>query len=286
MISIISAMKQGKRRAIPLSLAKHGLMIAIAALVLVPLATLVFAAFKTTPEITNGKPLALPQGLYLDNLISSFHKADVIRAVTNTSIIGICSVIANMLLGSMLAYIIARFDFRFKRVVLALFVFGIIVPFYTTEIARFGLIKDLGLYNTLMAPILIYTGADMGQIFIYKQFMDKIPAELDEAAMMEGASYWTIYWKIIFPLVLPASATLAIIKFVDIANDMYIPYLYIPSEKFRTLSTALMLFYGDRTLNWAGMCAGIIWIMLPTLLVYFVLQRYIFAGLVAGAVKE
>lgn len=274
------------RRQLPLALAKHGLLIAITLIVLVPLATLLFAAFKTTPEITSGKPLALPSSFYLDNLISSFHKANVLLAVKNTSIIGAVSVFANMIIGSMLAYIIARFEFRFKRIVLALFVFGIIVPFYTTEIARFGLIKDLGIYNSLLAPILIYTGADMVQIFIYKQFMDKIPVELDEAAMMEGASYFTIYWKIIFPLVLPASATLAIIKFVDIANDMYIPYLYIPSEQFRTLSTALMLFYGDRTLNWAGMSAGIIWIMLPTLVVYFILQRYIFAGLVAGAVKE
>ncbi|MFC5471178.1 carbohydrate ABC transporter permease [Cohnella suwonensis] len=274
------------RRRLPVAFTKHGLLIAIAVIVLVPLATLLFAAFKTTSEITSGNPLALPNGFYFDNLISSFRKADVILSLKNTSIIGIVSVLANMIIGSMLAYIIARFDFRFKRVVLALFVFGIIVPFYTTEIARFGLIKDLGIYNSLLAPILIYTGADMVQIFIYKQFMDKIPVELDEAAMMEGASYFKIYWKIIFPLVLPASATLAIIKFVDIANDMYIPYLYIPSEKFRTLSTSLMLFYGDRTLNWAGMSAGILWIMLPTIIVYFFLQRYIFAGLVAGAVKE
>lgn len=131
----------------------------------------------------------------------------------------------------------------------------------------------MGLYNTLFAPILIYIGADMMQIFVYKQFIDKISVSLDESAMMEGASYLTIFLKVIFPLILPAASTLAIIKFVDITNDMYIPYLYIPSDQYRTLSTALMLYAGDRSVDWASLSACIIWNMIPTLTA-FLLYMY------------
>ena len=104
--------------------------------------------------------------------------------------------------------------------------------------------------------------------------------------MIEGASYLTIFFKIILPLIRPAIATLAIIKFVDITNDMYIPYLYIPSDKFRTLSTALMTYSGDRSVDWASLSACIIWVMIPTLTAYLFFQKYILAGITAGSVKE
>ena len=124
------------------------------------------------------------------------------------------------------------------------------------------------------------------QIFVYKQFIDKIPVSLDESAMLDGASYFTIFIRIIFPLVIPAALTVAIIKFVEISNDMYIPYLYIPSDKFRTLSTTLMIFQGDQTLDWGNLSAGMILVIVPSLMIYFVFQKYIFSGLVSGASKE
>ena len=103
---------------------------------------------------------------------------------------------------------------------------------------------------------------------------------------MDGASYITIFTRIIFPLVVPASLTIAIIKFVDISNDMYTPYLYIPSDSLRTLTTALMIFQGERTLDWEKLSSGVILIMAPPLILYFIFQKRIFAGLVAGASKE
>ena len=186
----------------------------------------------------------------------------------------------------MVSYILARFEFKFKKVILSSFMVAMIIPFTTIEVARFTIIKNLGLFNTYWAPILIYVGADLIQIYVYKQFIDKIPVSLDESAMIDGASYFTIFTRIIFPLVVPASLTIAIIKFVEISNDMYTPYLYIPSDSLRTLTTALMIFQGERTLDWGKLSAGVIVIMAPSLMIYFAFQKYIFAGLVTGASKE
>jgi multiple sugar transport system permease protein len=267
-------------------LLKYVVLIIITMIVIVPLMIIVLSAFKTLPEISQMKPLSLPKKLYLGNFIETFKKAKIILALTNTFIIAGISVVINVFLGAMTSYIISRFDFKGKKIVMALFLVAMIIPFYTIEVARFGLIRDIHLYNTLFAPILIYIGADMMQIFVYKQYIDKVSVSLDESAMIEGASYITIFFKVIFPLVIPAAATLAIIKFVDITNDMYIPYLYIPSDKFRTLSTALMLFAGDRSIDWGSISACIIWVMIPTLTVYLFFQKYILAGITAGAVKE
>lgn len=265
---------------------KYAVLIAIVAVVFIPLSVIVLSAFKTQPELVQGTVFALPKSLYLNNFIDSFKQAKVLLALKNTLIITVTSVLLNVIIGAMVSYIIARFDFKVRKLIMGIFLVAMIVPFTTIEVARFSIVNNLGLYNTLWAPILIYVGADLMQIFVYKQFIDKIPESLDESAMLDGASYFTIFRKIIFPLIIPAALTVAIIKFVEISNDMYIPYLYIPSDKFRTLSTTLMIFQGDRTLDWGNLSAGVIWVIMPALVIYFVFQKYIFSGLVAGASKE
>ncbi len=104
--------------------------------------------------------------------------------------------------------------------------------------------------------------------------------------LLDGCSYFGIFFRIIFPLLLPATATLGIIKAVDIMNDMYIPYLYMPSSKLRTMTTTLMDFSSSRAGSWEILSAAIIVVLIPTVFIYIVFQKFIFAGIVAGAVKE
>jgi raffinose/stachyose/melibiose transport system permease protein len=257
----------------------------ITVIVLIPLFIVLFAALKPAAELAASSPLAIPQSFYWGNLKTAFIKGDILTGFKNTFILIIVSVVLNTILGTMTAYILNRFDFRLKKVIFALFTVAMVVPFYTTEVARFQIIKVLGLYNTLYAPTIIYAGTDLLQIFIYLQFMEKISVQLDESAMMDGASYFRIFRSIIFPLMIPATATLAIIKTVEIMNDMYIPFLYMPAKKLHTLSTALMSFVGERASYWNELSAAILIIMLPTVLIYLFFQRYVFAGLIDGAVK-
>lgn len=116
----------------------------------------------------------------------------------NTLIILVVSIFFNAILGTVTAYIIERFKFRFKNAVVSLFFIGMLVPTFVTEIARFKIINGLGLYNTLGAPIVIYVASDLMQLYIYRQFISTIPAALDESALLDGCSYFGVFARIIF----------------------------------------------------------------------------------------
>ena len=161
--------------------------------------------------------------------------------------------------------------------------FGTITAFI---IERFQIIQGLHLYNTIGAPIVIYVASDLMQLYIYRQFISGISVALDEAALLDGCSYFGLFVKIIFPLLAPATATVCIIKAINIINDMYIPYLYMPKNKLRTLTTFLMNYANAQQGSWQTLEAGIIIIMIPTIALYVFFQKYILAGVAAGAVKE
>lgn len=161
--------------------------------------------------------------------------------------------------------------------------FGTITAFI---IARFQIIQGLHLYNTIGAPIVIYVASDLMQLYIYRQFISEISVALDEAALLDGCSYFGLFVKIIFPLLAPATATVCIIKAINIINDMYISYLYMPKNKLRTLTTFLMNYANAQQGSWQTLAAGIIIIMIPTIALYVFFQKYILAGVAAGAVKE
>ncbi|GJM69019.1 hypothetical protein HMSSN036_12350 [Paenibacillus macerans] len=126
----------------------------------------------------------------------------------------------------------------------------------------------------------------MIQIILYLQFIRNIPVDLDESAMAEGASLFRIYRSIIFPLLTPATATLIILKTISIYNDMYTPYLYMPKQSLGVVTTVLMRFQGVNVADWNLICAAILLILLPTVVLYFFLQKYIFEGVTSGAVNE
>ena len=109
--------------------------------------------------------------------------------------------------------------------------------------------------------------------------------DMDESAMMDGASYFKIYRSIIFPQLKPAIATVAILKILGIYNDMLLPYLYMPSPDLRTVTTSIMMFYSTKTAAWNVMSAGMLLIMLPTVLIFLFAQKYIISGIGAGSVK-
>ncbi|WP_340140757.1 carbohydrate ABC transporter permease [Ruminiclostridium cellobioparum] len=268
------------------SVLSYIIMCIITVIVFLPIIITVFASFKTAAQIGIDFPLKMPSFSYLENYITVFTRGKILLGFKNSVLIVVVSLVLNTFLGSMTAFTLNRFNFRFKKVIMALFVIGMVIPVYVTEIARFPLLHSLGVYNTMFAPIIIYAATDLMQIYIYTQFVEKISVSLDESAMLDGCSYFGIFFRIIFPLLLPATATLGIIKAVDIMNDMYIPYLYMPSSKLRTMTTTLMDFSSSRAGSWEILSAAIIVVLIPTVFIYIVFQKFIFAGIVAGAVKE
>ncbi len=168
----------------------------------------------------------------------------------------VVSLIFNVMFGTITAFIIERFQFKGKKIVVALFFVGMLIPTFVTEISRFRIINGMHLYNTLGAPIVIYVASDLMQLYIYRQFISGLSVSLDEAALLDGCSYYGQFFKIIFPLLAPATATVCIIKAINIINDMYIPYLYMPKTKLRTLTTFLMDYANAQQGSWQTLAAG------------------------------
>jgi raffinose/stachyose/melibiose transport system permease protein len=254
--------------------------------ILFPIFMVLINAFKGNAEYAKSDLFDLPRSfLYLENFIVVLHVGRMGQAFINIMIVISAAVTINVVLGTMIAYALGRFDFKLKKLVLGMYAMAVLIPAITTQVATFSIIKNLGLFNTIYAPILLYLGTDLVQIYLYLQFIRNIPYELDESAMIEGASLFRIYRVIVLPLLAPATATVTILKTISIYNDMYTPYLYMPSQNLGVVSTTLMKFSGTHSTQWNNICAGILIVWIPTIVLYLFLQKYIFAGIVNGAVK-
>jgi ABC-type glycerol-3-phosphate transport system permease component len=256
------------------------------AAVLLPPLVLVMASLKTHDEFATTGPFDPPGNWFnLHNYAVAFTNGHMLRGFVNTSIIMVVSLAGTVLIGSMAAYAIDRFTFRIRSLVVAMFLLATLVPGVTTQVATFKVIDTLGLYDTRWSAIALFLGTDIISIYIFGQFLRGVPRELDEAAAMEGAGPFAIYWKIILPLLKPAIATVVIIKGITMYNEFYIPFLYMPSQELGVISTSLFRFKGPFGAQWEVISAGVILVIVPTLIVFLLLQRFIYNGFTAGASK-
>ncbi|MEU7719428.1 carbohydrate ABC transporter permease [Streptomyces tibetensis] len=262
-------------------------LITATAVVLLPLAAVFLTSLKSEREMADGSgALALPEDPFdFHNYVTAFQDGRMLSAFGNTAIILVVAIGGTVLVGSMTAYAIDRFRFRFRKAVLALFLVAALVPGVTTQVATFQIVNSFGMFDSLWAPIALYMGTDIVSIYIFLQFVRSIPTSLDEAARLDGANAFTIYRKIIFPLLRPATATVVIVKGITTYNDFYIPFLYMPSEDLGVISTSLFRFKGPFGAHWETISAGAILVILPTLIVFLCLQRSIYNGFTRGATR-
>ena len=253
---------------------------------LVPLVVILMASLKSGDEFRAEGPLDPPSNwLNPDNFITALTDGDMIGAFVNTTIILVISCSGTILIGSMAAYALDRFQFRLRTLVVMLFLTAALVPSVTTQVATFQVVNALGLFNTRASAIALFMGTDIVSIYIFLQFLRSIPHELDEAAALDGASRLTIYWRIILPLLRPAIATVVIIKGIYIYNEFYIPFLYMPSRDLGVVSTSLFRFLGPFSAKWEVISAGVVIAVIPTLIVFLALQRWIYNGFTSGSTK-
>ncbi|MEU4466588.1 carbohydrate ABC transporter permease [Streptomyces sp. NPDC024017] len=262
-------------------------LIAATAVVLLPLAAVFLTSLKSEKEMADGSgALALPGDPFnFHNYVTAFQDGRMLSAFANTAIILVVAITGTVLIGSMTAYAIDRFRFRFRRSVLALFLVAALVPGVTTQVATFQIVNSFGMFDSLWAPIALYMGTDVVSIYIFLQFVRSIPVSLDESARIDGANAFTVYRKVIFPLLKPAIATVVIVKGINVYNDFYIPFLYMPSEDLGVISTSLFRFKGPFGAHWETISAGAILVIVPTLVVFLFLQRFIYNGFTRGATK-
>ena len=254
--------------------------------VFIPIVVILLGAFKDGKEFANSGVFELPKSWSFENFKTAFFEGNVLLGLRNTAIILIASCAGTILTGTMTAFVIQRFDGYFTRTVKALFLLATLLPNISMQVTVFQIVSKMGLYNTMFAPIILYVGTDIISIYIFMQFLSQISTSLDESAIMDGASYPRIYFSIILPNLMPAIATVLIIKFVSIYNDFYTPQLYMQDDRLLVVSTVLYKYISSTKIQWEVVFAGIILCIIPTLVIFLFLQKYIYSGLVSGSVKE
>lgn len=253
---------------------------------LLPVVSCVITAFKTETEYQNTNVMTLPESwLNFDNFIQAFNKANMGRAFIISFIVLVFVVFGSVMVGSMLAYVLNRFTFPGNGLIRSLFLFATLLPGIAMQVATYQLMYQIGFINHLYGYIILSMGTDVISIYIFIQFFENIPTSLDESAYMDGASYFTIFFKILFPLLKPAIVTVMILKGVGTYNEYYNASLYLSDPKLKTIAISLYTFVGPLGSKYNLICAGVIISLIPALVVFLIFQKQIYSGLTAGAVK-
>ena len=263
---------------------KYTILLIGAIAAVLPLLVVLIGSFKSNEEFLTSGVLALPQQLDFSNYVTAFVNGQMLTGLKNTFFIFIVSMVGKLTLGSMFAYAMNRLDFRYKKLILTLFMTAMLIPGITSQVATFQIIESMGLFNTIWSVIVLNLGTDVISIYIFMQYLDEIPVSLDESAYLDGASHFQIFWKIILPNLKAPIVTMLIISGVGVYNDFYNPFLYMPARELKVISTALFAFKGPYGTNWPVILAGVMIVIVPILILFVSLQKYIYNG-VAGSVK-
>ena len=269
-----------------ISVAKYAVLVFACLIVIVPLVVVLLGSLKTHDDFLSSGAFDLPQVIELTNFQTAFIQGDVMRGLINTAIILVFSCVGAIITGTMTAFVVQRFSMAFTKMVKAVFLVAALLPNISMQVTVFQIVHMLGLYDTLAAPIILYIGTDIVSIYIFIQFLENISVSLDESAILDGCSYPRVYWSIILPMLRPAIATVLVIKFVSIYNDFYTANLYMPSDGLEVVSTALYRFIGPYGSKWEIIFAGVIICIIPTLIIFLSMQKFIYSNLVSGSVKE
>jgi multiple sugar transport system permease protein len=252
----------------------------------VPVISCVITAFKTQEEYQTTNVMTLPENwLNFDNFIKAFQTADMGRAFLNSVIVMVSVLVVSIVIGTQLAYVLNRFKFPGNGLIRNLFLFASLLPAVAMQVTVYNIMTALHFVNHLYGYIILMCGTDVISIYIFIQFMENIPISLDESAIIDGASYWTIYWKIMLPLLKPAIVTSCILKGVGVYNEYYAANLYLMRKEIRTMALSLYTFVGPMGSKYNLICAGVIISLLPALIVFVCCQKQIYSGITAGAVK-
>ena len=255
-----------------------------------PFILVVINVFKTKADIT-ANPLALigEHGFTLANFPEAMDKMNFWTVFGNSLIITVCATVLTILVASMTAYMYVRNSrWKFNTLMFSLMIASMVIPFQVLMVPLVSVYGGmLGVLNHRITLILMHVGfsVSMAMFMFHGSIRTNIPLELEEAATIDGCSKWQTYWKIVFPLLKPTIATVAIINAMAYWNDYLLPSLVLTKKELYTIPIATQAFYGTYSTDIGLVMAALLLAMLPILILYVFLQRYIVEGVTAGAVK-
>jgi raffinose/stachyose/melibiose transport system permease protein len=264
---------------------RHLILVVACLAMLGPIAYMVLASFKTIPDFFD-RPYGLPAQWEWANYVRAWQEANIARTFTNSVLVTVLSVLFSTALATPASYGLARHNKPLATPLYLLIVGGLIVPVQLIVLPVFILLRQLGLFGTLFSIIMPYTALGLPlAVLTLVRFFATVPAELADAARMDGANEWQLFWAIMLPLMRPALATVMILNGVWMWNDFFIPLVIATKPDTHTLSVGIVSFFGVYSTEWGLVFASVTISALPLIAGYVLLTRHFVAGLSAGAVK-
>ncbi|MEK4514896.1 carbohydrate ABC transporter permease [Paenibacillus sp. FSL H8-0122] len=261
----------------------EGLLILASLLIILPLLIMLFGSFMTSSEVLKFS-LRLPEEWKFSNYTTVFKEGGLGRAFLNGMLITGVSSILNIFTSSAASFILVRRETKWSNFLYMFFFMGLIAPMSTITTIR--VVQWMGFYGSITSVILIYASLNTAfSVFLYSGFIRSIPKALDEVAFLEGANTFDVFFKIVTPLIVPVNATVAIMVFMSVWNDITIPLYFLTDSSDWTMPLSVYNFYGKYSRDWNLIFADLVLTSLPVLILYIFCQKYIVSGLTAGAVK-
>ena len=252
----------------------------------IPFLYMISAALTPNLYVIQYPPELVPTNASLDNFVKAWQANNFQQYFLNSAFVSITATIITVLFAAMAAYAFARFDFKGKEVIFFAFLAVMMVPSTVLIVPQFLLMKNLSLLNSLGGLILIYSATSIPSgIFLLRGFFEQLPKELEEAALLEGANYFTTFTKIMLPLSAPGLATVSIFSFMGFWDEFIMALTFIDEPTKRTLPIAIALFQGQHGTQWGLVFAASLIALIPVIIVFFSLQKYFAGGITAGAIK-
>ena len=260
-------------------------LISYAILIILPLINMFISSLKSSREIFMA-PYSLPKTLRVENYLKVWGTGRFGRYFFNSMIVTGTTIGLTLLFGSMAAFGIARYRYKLNVLIYLLFLSGIMLPLKAAIIPLFLLLKKLGLLNTLLSLILVYTAMSLpSTVFILSGFMRGLPWDLDDAARIDGCNDFQIYWRIILPLTRQALVIVTIYNAIPVWNDFFFPLVFIQNDNLKTLPLGMTVFFGQYQTNWGLLFSALSIAIIPITILYMLLSKQFVQGLTAGAVK-
>ena len=276
-----------RAKSIVINVFKYVLLIFSAFVALVPIVSCINTAFKTEEEYAATNVMTLPENwLNFDNFVTAWQQADMGHAFLNSFIILVCVLTGSVMISSMLAYVLNRFKFPGNGLIRNLFTIATLIPGIAAQVTVYQIMTSLHLVNSMPGYIILMMGTDVITIYIFLQFFENLSPTLDESAILDGCTYFGVFFKILLPLLKPAIVTSAILKGVGTYNEYYMANLYLQDKtRYQVVSTSLYVFSGPMGSQYNYICAGVIITIIPALIIFLLCQDQIYSGMAAGAVK-
>ncbi|WP_234659531.1 carbohydrate ABC transporter permease [Agromyces marinus] len=264
----------------------HLIMLPLVFLWFYPYAWSVVSSIRPQSETILGGANLIPQEFTTENFERAWNQAQFDAYTLNTVIVTISVVFLTIAISSLAGYALARGRMPGKSIILIALVGSMFLPKGFTIIPVYLLIDAMGLNNSLMAIILAEAGsAHVMPILLYMGFFATIPAEMEEAAKVDGAGYFRTFWSVMFPMAMPVTATVAIFSFIGAWNGFLTPLVFtLNAPELRTLGVGIYAFFGENTIDWGGLAAAAVIAVLPVIVVFLWLQKYFVDG-IAGSIK-